>query len=254
MENRSYRSIVGLSALILAAAAYAPASAAPRAQRRTSDAPVRNWIVVFRDQAAQQRMGQRRTYEVTRSFRIIPGEAAALTDAQVANLRRHPDVAFVELDRPVYALEGKAAADGGFPVALSGNPSVTTLSTTQTIPYGVTMVGAQDAWYTTRGAGARVAVLDTGYDMNQADRANIALTASFIAGESVQDGNGHGTHTAGTVAAPDNGIGVVGVAPEATLLIGKVLDNEGSGTTTTLVAGIDWAVRNGAQVLSLIHI
>ena len=63
------------------------------------------------------------------------------------------------------------------------------------------------------------------------------------------DGNGHGTHVAGTVAALDNTVGVVGVAPAAQLYAVKVLDNSGRGSASTVVAGIDWAVQQEIPIL-----
>ena len=67
----------------------------------------------------------------------------------------------------------------------------------------------------------------------------------------MEDFDGHGTHTSGTIAAADNGIGVVGVAPQAELLIAKVLDNDGTGQTSWLISGIEWAVSNNAKVISM---
>jgi len=65
------------------------------------------------------------------------------------------------------------------------------------------------------------------------------------------DDNGHGTHCAGIVAAEDNGVGVVGVAPKANLYGVKVLNSEGRGYESDVIAGIDWSVRNGMQVISM---
>jgi subtilisin family serine protease len=67
----------------------------------------------------------------------------------------------------------------------------------------------------------------------------------------VEDFHGHGTHTSGTIAAADNDIGVVGVAPQADLLIAKVMDNTGNGDDSWLIAGIEWAVNNNAKVISM---
>ena len=65
------------------------------------------------------------------------------------------------------------------------------------------------------------------------------------------DDNGHGTHVAGTIAAVDNTVGVVGVAPQASLLAAKVLNRQGSGYLSDVIAGIDYCVQNGAKVVSM---
>ena len=104
------------------------------------------------------------------------------------------------------------------------------------------------------GNGCRVAVLDTGIDLAHPDLApNIAASSSFVPGEAVQDGHGHGTHCAGTVAgsaAPAGGVRY-GVAPDAQLHIGKVLSDRGSGRDGWILAGIEWAIRNDCHVISM---
>jgi subtilisin family serine protease len=87
--------------------------------------------------------------------------------------------------------------------------------------------------------------------MYHPDRGNVVGSTSFVSGETVEDLEGHGTHTSGTIAAADNNIGVVGVAPQADLLIAKVLDNTGTGQTSWLISGIEWAVNNNAKVISM---
>jgi subtilisin len=97
------------------------------------------------------------------------------------------------------------------------------------------------------GAGVAVAILDTGVDLAHAD-----LSGTFDAfnafGGSCLDDEGHGTHVAGTVAAQQNGIGVVGVAPNARVVCVKVLDNTGGGSDATVMAGLDWVLTNHASV------
>jgi serine protease len=120
--------------------------------------------------------------------------------------------------------------------------------------WGMTMIHADEAHAVATGAGATVAVVDTGAYFAHPD-----LQGRLIAGrdfvdqdDTPQDGEGHGTHVAGIVAAnTDNGIGVEGVAPGARVLVVRVLDNDGAGTITDVTAGVDWAVDHGADVINL---
>jgi subtilisin family serine protease len=107
------------------------------------------------------------------------------------------------------------------------------------------------------GAGVKVAVLDTGLDLAHPDFAGRFSAGrnkrSFVPGGSVQDGNGHGTHCAGIVAGPTRSASGIryGVAPGVELLIGKVLTDDGIGTTDGVLDGIAWAADQGARVISL---
>jgi len=121
----------------------------------------------------------------------------------------------------------------------------------QETPYGIPSVGAPTVWPQGKGSGAVVAVLDTGVDFGHPDLPAVFLSESFIPGELVDDLHSHGTHVSGTVLALDNDFGVVGVAPEASLMIGKVLSNGGSGSDVGVNAGIEWAALNGADVISM---
>lgn len=119
--------------------------------------------------------------------------------------------------------------------------------------WGVKLLGAPAAWTTTRGKGVRVAVLDTGIDATHPDlRDGIAAVKDFTASHSgPADVQGHGTHCAGVIGARANGFGVVGIAPEASILAGKVLGDDGSGGTAGIAQGIDWAAGQGADVISM---
>ncbi|WP_329003733.1 S8 family peptidase [Kribbella sp. NBC_00709] len=116
-------------------------------------------------------------------------------------------------------------------------------------------IGAPTAWKQGYdGHGVKVAVLDTGYDAGHPDLAKqVVASESFVPDEAVQDLHGHGTHTASIVA----GLGTAsdgkrkGVAPGAELLIGKVLDNSGGGYDSEAIAGMEWAVQQGAKVVSM---
>ncbi|MEK9145562.1 MAG: S8 family peptidase, partial [Elusimicrobiota bacterium] len=118
----------------------------------------------------------------------------------------------------------------------------------QKLPWGVERVNAKGAWAVTRGAGVKVAVVDTGVDFDHPD---LKLAGGFNVithDKNYKDDNGHGSHVAGTIAAQDNGEGVVGVAPEVSLYGVKVLDANGSGTFADVVEGIQWTVENKMDV------
>ena len=104
------------------------------------------------------------------------------------------------------------------------------------------------------GLGIKVAVLDTGLDLNHPDFAGRKITSqSFIRGEAVQDQNGHGTHCIGTACGPKtpSTLPRYGIAYNAEIFAGKVLSNRGSGADGGILAGIDWAITNGCQVISM---
>jgi lantibiotic leader peptide-processing serine protease len=126
------------------------------------------------------------------------------------------------------------------------------------LQWGHDAVNAPEAWANgKRGEGALVAVLDTGFDLTHPDlvpNINEALSMDFT-GEGLQynlpDPFSHGTHVAGTIAAAQNDFGTIGVAPDATLMLVKVLGDEGSGTFDDVIAGIIHAADNGADIINM---
>ena len=145
----------------------------------------------------------------------------------VSELRQDPRVAFVEPDQRVYALEqtvpvGVDRVDGDVSQAVSGDGS-----------------GAVDA---------DIAILDTGIDLTHPDL-NVYHEKTFVPGtSSADDDNGHGTHVAGIAAAKDNSIGVVGIAPDARLWSIKVLDSNGAGSISDVIAGIDYVTAHSDEI------
>jgi len=128
------------------------------------------------------------------------------------------------------------------------------------LQWGHDAVNAVEAWNAgVRGSGVTVAVLDTGFDTDHPDIApnfDAERSASFVPNEPLEYGIAgdvfsHGTHVAGTIAAADNGFGVIGVAPEATLMLVKVVSDEGSGDFTWVMSGIVHAVDNGADIINM---
>jgi len=131
--------------------------------------------------------------------------------------------------------------------------------------WGLQQIHAEQAWSKTTGVGSIVAVVDTGIDFTQPDLQGQILQGATFTGcaavapcgkgdfrgpDGVNNGDEHGTHVAGTIAAVrGNGIGVVGVAPGAKILPVKVLE-AGSGSSEDIAAGIHWATDHGADVIN----
>lgn len=104
------------------------------------------------------------------------------------------------------------------------------------------------------GQGVKVAILDTGFDLQHPDFVGRPIISqTFVAGQAVQDGFGHGTHCAGTACGPQhpNATRRYGIAYNAQMYIGKVLSNQGSGATGGIIAGIEWAMGQGCRIVSM---
>jgi subtilisin len=193
------------------------------------------YIVQFREGVSVEARGAaaaaagasvRRAFAAARAMTMrVPNEQA------LAALQQHPMVASVVPNRPVSAIQGAQ----GKPVGPGGG------SPAQVTPAGITRVGAPAVG--SDGSGVGVAVLDTGVDLSHPDLAG-TIDAFSAFGSSCQDDQGHGTHVAGTIAARDNTIGVIGVAPAATIYCVKVLDNTGGGSDDTVMAGLEWVYAN----------
>ncbi len=118
-------------------------------------------------------------------------------------------------------------------------------------PWGITRINLAGVDRT--GRGVKVGVLDTGVDSGHPDIGrNVKGGMDTISGTaSARDDNGHGTHVSGTIAALRNGVGVVGVAPDASVYSVKVLDSRGSGKLSNLVQGMEWCVSQQIKVVNL---
>jgi len=126
----------------------------------------------------------------------------------------------------------------------------------QSVPYGIDMVKARDVWekYNVRGAGVKVCVLDTGI-LGSHEDFDASNLSGYSGREAVtpwdRDGNGHGTHVSGTIAAADNDEGVVGVAPDAEIYTVRIFDDRGDFYGSDVVAAAEACRDAGAQIISM---
>jgi subtilisin len=158
----------------------------------------------------------------------LHGYSAVIPNARIAALRQDENVSFVSEDRTVEAL-AQQAPTGIRRIGASSD--------------GVTQTLAND------GAGIGVAVIDTGIQLDHPDLAPVRAGKNCVRrNRPPADDNGHGTHVSGTIAARENGTGVVGVAPGASLYAVKVLNSQGSGTWSQVICGIDWVTANAATI------
>jgi len=174
--------------------------------------------------------------EIYAEFNLVDVIAARMTPQQVIALSKNPKIDYIEPDAEVHALG-------------------------QITPWGIDRIFGDESYFfptwgtpqevINKGAGIGVAVLNTGIDVDHEDLNVVGGKRFYLRGLTLRsddlydDGNGHGTHVAGTIAALDNDIGVVGVAPAVNLYAVKVLGDNGSGSTSAIIAGIQWVRDQG---------
>jgi len=237
----------GLSAAvaILATILFPPAAVA-QAQSAVGD----GYVVTFRSgtTSADRAAATRGAGAALRfNFDLINAAAVRVPNVNaLAALQRNLAVVSIVPDHPVFAYQntlgkgGGSGNKGGKGGSGGGEPA-------EVVPEGVQRVGEPTTG--TEGAGVGIMIGDTGIDWTHPDL-NVAPEKFDAFGGDCMDGNGHGTHVAGTAAARKNGSGVVGVAPGATLYCGKVLADNGSGSDSNLIALLQWVVNQNAAGIS----
>ena len=195
------------------------------------------YIVVLKDDADAQKVAEAHSRfgaEVTSVYQhALQGYAAKIPSARLSDVKADPRVKFVESDRTAVAFG-------------------------QTMPTGVDRIqGELSSTQSGNGSGSvdvDVAVIDTGINKTHPDL-NVVGGRNFASwflskdgNDKYEDGNGHGTHVAGTIAAKDDGNGAVGVAPGARLYGVKVLSNSGTGYQSWIINGIDWVTAHADTI------
>ena len=220
------------------------------------------------DSAAMKAAGLERYIVETEDLSHLENEIKGLSGNIV---RQMQSVKGLVTYLPPQALEGlksklnglKITADielQGIPndVSILGKPGSTTSQPPQNIPWGINRIKATEANLISKGDGISVCVVDTGIDKTHPDLKNniiggrnFVVIKGAINPDSWNDDNGHGSHVAGTIAAEDNSIGAIGVAPKAKLYGVKVLNQRGSGYLSDVADGITECVRAGSKVINM---
>ena len=212
----------------------------PAIAQRPGDAVPGRYIVEVRGQVDAGIVAWSHGLAPDRIYRhAVNGFAGFIPPGQLKRLAADPDVVSIVPDRLVSIV---AKPDK------TGKPSPDTSTSGQVVPAGVLRIGADRAWAIATGLGVGVAIVDTGIDFNHPDL-NVASESFTAYIGTAQDDHGHGTHVAGIVAALNNDLDVVGVAPNATLYAVKVLDSRGSGYDSDIIAGLEWIFKANSGVL-----
>ena len=172
--------------------------------------------------------------QVKHTYRIVPAVAASVPEPALAGLARDPRVTVIEEDGLVFAIDHTTT---------SGDQELNNT-------WGVKHIGAGAVHPINTGEAIKVAVIDSGVDYNHPDlKDNYKGGRDFVNEDNdPMDDNSHGTHVAGTIAAVEDGLGVVGVAPKAHIYALKVLGANGSGSFSHVIAALQWCVDNEIQI------
>jgi len=225
--------------VILSVAAHAHAGVPVATQAQLEDAD-NSYLFVFHDDVgsvSQMADALARTHGGQVRFvykKALKGFSATVSAQAAANIARNPRVKYYEKNGIAWAL---APALEAAPIH---RQAVVDREPAQQTPYGIARVGGP-----LDGSGKHAWVIDTGIDLDHPDL-NVGTGANFVlrGKNSPNDGNGHGTHVAGTIAALNNAIDVVGVAAGAVVHPLRVLDNSGGGTIDAVVAGVDFVATH----------
>ncbi|MFN2143912.1 MAG: S8 family serine peptidase, partial [Anaerolineales bacterium] len=187
------------------------------------------------------------------TFDDLNSFVVSLPEAALKGLAKNPNVVEIEEDVPRYPIKSTAVEAAVGTAALWSD--VTAYDGAEVLPWGVQAVQAPQAWdaaVPATGAGVTVCIIDTGYFQDHEDlKDSIGGTAQLDAPYTT-DGYGHGSHVAGTIAAIDNEIGVIGVSPDVDLYIVKYFGNDGAATfASDLIAAGNDCAANGANIISM---
>ena len=233
MLNKKMLALAALPLIALASQAQAQAA---------GDKIANSYICVFKKNAVSRGQVEAEAHRSVKAqggnvghvYRVaLQGFSANMAPQAMERMKaNNPNIAYCEQDQimaiPQFRIEAKPGGGGTQPP--------------QETPWGIARVKGGAA-----GTFGTAWVIDTGIDYTHPDlNVDTARSRSFLGGTTTPvDQNGHGTHVAGTIAALDNGIGVIGVSPGARVVAVRVLDRRGSGSNSGVIAGVEYVAANG---------
>ena len=253
MRARKFGQLVTLLVIVaVTLVTVTPAVAAPKDS-------VRVWVSYQSDRKAEvfQALNNAKA-NFHYDFPELEAYVVTLPEAALNGIMRNPNVVDVEVDPERYPIEPFQS------VTQSLYADVLDATGQQIVPWGIDAVQARDIWDADRdavpdegapnGSGVTVCIIDTGYYADHEDLTDTQVAGmSQVDGDFASDGEGHGSHVAGTISALNNALGVVGVNPGTiNFYIVKIFDNSGAWTSASnLVAGIYECQANGADIINM---
>ncbi|THF74057.1 S8 family serine peptidase [Cohnella fermenti] len=238
---RFFRFTIGLLiALLLFVAPHSFVEAANQTTAKTT----KEYLISFKQNAQPQNILKTRKvkHQQKGKFQKQNTIIVELDQEELAQLRADANVAFIEPNSEV-SIQNIEIAES---TATEGEGDIVDSLSWGNVAIGANMLVDEDM----KGDGVKIAILDTGISSHL--DLNIAGGTNFVEGVTgYADDNGHGTHVAGTIAAKDNNSGIVGIAPGASIYAVKVLKANGTGTYAQVIQGIEWAIENHMDIISM---
>ena len=185
--------------------------------------------VAASDKAFVHRLGG----EINHEYSLVPGIAVEISKKALAGLERNPRIVSVAEDVEVHA-------------------TALTLNDEDSATWSISNINAKPVHNGgNTGANIKIGIIDSGVSLNHPDL-NVLGGVDYVQDDNIPDDvYGHGTHVAGTACGTMNGVGVLGVAPDCALYSLRVLNNDGVGYTSDILAAINWAVANDLDIVNL---
>jgi hypothetical protein len=225
--KRGNKFYLKLAAAGLAAAVLIPHNAS--AEEKDQDV-----IIIYKNNDGKDKIKEESS-EIVHEFKSIPAISASLTDKDILQLKKDPDVVSIEKDVTL-RITGEVTKEIPFEESQWGFQAVN--------PYAASFAEGID------GTGVKIAVVDSGI----APHAELTIAGGISTVDytsSYTDDNGHGTHVAGIIGAKRNGAGMVGVAPGSLIYAVKTINASGEGNLQDLLEGLDWAIQNHMDIVNL---